>query len=199
VGDKSPTPPLQANLAETAWKDVAVEQTRSKARLVWVLIPAVAFVGLLFFAITRQGDAPGLGDAAPDFTAPLLIGDGTLALEDLRGRPVVLNFWASWCEPCEDEAPMLQRAWQQFGDRVAFVGVDIRDAKSDALEFVDEYGLQYAHVRDERLVIYDDYGLTGQPETFFIDHEGVIVEHINGPISEDVLFQLLDLLVARSA
>jgi cytochrome c biogenesis protein CcmG/thiol:disulfide interchange protein DsbE len=172
--------------------------TRPKwTRLALIVLPALALVGVLAVAVLRAGSLPGPGDAAPDFDAPLLQGEGTLALADLEGRPVVLNFWASWCVPCKDEAPMLSRAAEKYGDRVAFVGVDVRDARSDALAFVASEGLDYAHVRDEDQTIYRDYGLTGQPETFFIDAEGVIVEHVNGPLPEDALDQLVETLVAR--
>ncbi|MEA2447337.1 MAG: cytochrome c biosis protein CcmG, thiol:disulfide interchange protein DsbE [Actinomycetota bacterium] len=162
-----------------------------------MIVPAVAFVGLLGIAVLNEKPPPKPGDRAPEFSAQLLDGSGSLALVDLRGKPVMLNFWASWCAPCKDEAPMLQRASEKYGDEIAFVGVDIRDAKSDALAFVDGYGLDYPHIRDEDLKIYDDFGLTGQPETFFLDENGVIVEHVNGPLFEDSLTELLDLLAAR--
>jgi cytochrome c biogenesis protein CcmG/thiol:disulfide interchange protein DsbE len=166
--------------------------TRSWLRLALVLMPAVGLVALLAFGLRASTGPPAPGDPAPDFSAPRLDGDGDLALADLRGRPVVLNFWASWCEPCIDEADMLRRAYRDYGQRVAFVGVDIRDDKRDALKFVSDYGLDYPHVRDEDLSIYEDYGLTGQPETFFIDAEGTIVGHVNGPLFEEDLFALLD-------
>jgi cytochrome c biogenesis protein CcmG/thiol:disulfide interchange protein DsbE len=168
------------------------------ARLALIVLPALALVGVLTIAVLKSGSLPEPGDTAPDFEAPLLEGDGTLALSDLEGKPVVLNFWASWCVPCKDEAPMLSRAAQTFGDQVAFVGVDVRDAKSDAIAFVEAEGLDYPHVRDEDETIYRDYGLTGQPETFFIDADGVIVEHVNGPLPQDALDQLVETLVARS-
>lgn len=163
----------------------------------WMIAPAVAFVALLGVAVVNQKDPPAPGDRAPDFTAPRLDGGGSLSLAQLAGKPVVINFWASWCEPCIDEAPMLRRASEEYGDEITFVGIDIRDAHSDALAFVEAYDLAYPHVRDEDLKIYDDYGLTGQPETFFLDENGVIVEHVNGPLFEDSLTELLDLLVAR--
>jgi len=168
-----------------------------RARLAWVLVPVAAFVAVLAVATFSRPDTPRRGDRAPNFEAPLLDDSGSLEFSELRGKPVVINFWASWCAPCEDEAPLLQRAHEEYGDRITFVGIDIRDARSDALEFVDEYGLDYIHVRDERQDIYDDYGLTGQPETFFIDQDGVIVEHVPGPLLEADLFALLDVLVRR--
>jgi cytochrome c biogenesis protein CcmG/thiol:disulfide interchange protein DsbE len=127
------------------------------------------------------------------------VGSGSVALEDLRGRPVFLNFWASWCIPCRDEAGIIRRAHDAFGDEVHFVGVDIRDARSDALAFVERYGLDHTLVRDENLDIYREYGLTGQPESFFIDHDGVVVEHVNGPLTEETLLQYLEVLVRRGA
>ena len=163
-----------------------------------IILPALALVAVLAVAVFKAGSLPGPGDAAPDFEAPLLEGDGTLALADLEGKPVVLNFWASWCVPCKDEAPMLSRAAETYGDSVHFVGVDVKDARSDALAFVEAEGLDYVHVRDEDETMYRDYGLTGQPETFFIDAEGVIVEHVNGPLPQDALDQLVESLVARS-
>lgn len=167
-------------------------------RRAWILVPAAAFVGLLTFGLLRAGEAPGIGDTAPEFTAERLNGGGSLSLNELRGRPVLLNFWASWCVPCEDEGPMLRAGFERYGNQVHFVGVDIRDARGDAQEFVRRHKLDYEHVRDERLQIYDDYGLTGQPETFLIDSDGRIVQHISGPLlSEDDLFVLLEELVTR--
>lgn len=164
-----------------------------------ILVPAVAFLILMGIGTYQRTDVPTPGKAVPDFTAPLLEGDGKLSMSDLEGKPVVVNFWASWCGPCKDEAPLLQAAYEEYGDRVAFLGVDIRDAMSDALEFVDTYGLTYPSVRDEEMRVYADYGLTGQPETFFVDAEGVLVKHVPGPVDEQTLYQALDVLVRRDA
>lgn len=164
-----------------------------------ILVPAVAFLILMSISTYQRTDVPTEGKKVPDFTAPLLKGDGELSMSDLEGKPVVLNFWASWCGPCKDEAPLLQSAYEEYGDRISFLGVDIRDALSDALEFVDTYGLTYPSVRDEEMRVYADYGLTGQPETFFIDSQGVLVKHVPGPVDEDTLFQTLDVLVRRDA
>jgi cytochrome c biogenesis protein CcmG, thiol:disulfide interchange protein DsbE len=127
----------------------------------------------------------------------VLDGSGSFALEDVRGRPVLLNFWASWCAPCVEEAPVLRRAHDLYGDEVSFVGVDVKDAQTDARAFARRHGLDYTHVRDTG-AIYADYGLTGQPESFLIDSDGVVVEHVTGPFADaQDLFSRLDVLVAR--
>lgn len=172
--------------------------SRRWLRLIAFLVPSVAFLGLLSFALSEQRGPASPGEGAPDFAAPFLQGEGSLELSELEGKPVFLNFWWSGCEPCKDEAPLLARASRMYEDEIVFVGVNIRDSRDDAIAFVDEYDLDYQHVRDESLDIYDDYGLTGQPESFFIDDEGVVVEHIPGALSEESLFELLDILVRRS-
>lgn len=184
----------------------AVPSSRPPGRgKAWWIRPAAVLVPVLLVLVAvtvqtlRAASPPGPGDVAPIFEAPLLQSDGELALQDVRGMPVVLNFWASWCDPCEDEAPMLADALAEYRGRVAFVGVDIKDARSDAVDFVERWGLDYPHVRDESLEIYQSYRLSGQPETFFIDHDGIIVDHVKGPLTRDVLFSLLDLLVRRNA
>lgn len=168
------------------------------ARTALFVAPAIAFIGLLAVAVVNHTEPPAPGDPAPPFEGELLSGAGSLSLEDLEGKPAVINFWASWCAPCEDEAPMLREAHAAYGNRVAIVGIDIKDGRDDALEFVERHDLRYPSVRDEDGRIYDDYGLTGQPETFFIDENGVILEHVPGPLFRATLFQLLDSMVARS-
>jgi cytochrome c biogenesis protein CcmG, thiol:disulfide interchange protein DsbE len=169
---------------------------RPLLRTAAIVLPAVAFVVVIALATLGKAGAPRPGDPAPDFRAPLLEGGGKLALSDLAGKPVVLNFWASWCEPCRDEAPMLKEAFERYGDRVAFVGVNIKDARTEALAFDEEFDLAYPDVRDEGGRIYSAYGLTGQPETFFIGADGKVFEHVNGPLFEDLLAQIMAQLVA---
>jgi cytochrome c biogenesis protein CcmG/thiol:disulfide interchange protein DsbE len=165
----------------------------------WWLVPGLAFIALLTVAVLREGGDLEAGDPAPAFSAPALAGGSGTSLTELRGKPVVLNFWASWCVPCVEEAGLFKAAHERYGDRAHFVGINIRDARSDAIDFVAEYGLDYLHVRDEALAIYDDYGLTGQPETFFLDDRGRLVEHVAGPVDQETLFGLLDILAASDA
>jgi cytochrome c biogenesis protein CcmG, thiol:disulfide interchange protein DsbE len=171
---------------------------RRWGRIAIFLLPGLAFVALLAIAVLRVQGPLEIGQEAPVFSAPLLNGEGDFNLSDVRGQPSVLNFWASWCGPCRDEAPMLKKAQRLYGDEIALIGVNTRDSQSEALTFVEEEEIgELTHVVDEGARLYDDYGLTGQPETFFLDSDGRVVEHVNGPLSEDTLFSLLDTLLGR--
>ena len=172
---------------------------RKVRRLALLVLPAAVFLAIFAVYLFRDARKPVVGSAAPDFTAAYLEDQGALKLSSLRGKPVLLNFWASWCPPCKDEAPLLEDAYAEYRDDVEFVGIDIRDARDDAIEFVETYGVTYPQVRDEALRIYTQYGLTGQPESFFIDQDGIVVQHVKGPLTESSLYQYLEVLVSRNA
>jgi cytochrome c biogenesis protein CcmG/thiol:disulfide interchange protein DsbE len=179
-------------------KEAEAGRGRLLRRLAFLLVPALVFVGL--FAVYLVGsDKPVPGSRAPEFTAGYLDKPGSLTLSALKGKPVVLNFWASWCVPCEDEAPLLQEASEDYEGRVAFVGIDTRDSRTAALGFVDDYGITYPQVLDEGEQLLTRYGLTGQPESFFIDQNGIVTRHVPGPLTRNALYQYLDELVSRNA
>lgn len=130
--------------------------------------------------------SPLLGKSAPDFTLPVLNGSGTLHLASLKGKVVMVNFWASWCEPCQQEASALQQAWTKWQSKgVVLLGVDGAESESDALNFVHQHGITYQSVRDTidgGTAI--SYGATANPETFFINQDGIVVARWIGPINE---------------
>ena len=150
-----------------------------------------ALLALLAWKLT-QGESEvtselGRGGApeAPAFTRERLDGKGELELASYRVKTVVLNFWASWCGPCRDEAPLLEEAakrWQEQG--VAFVGVDVKDFRGDARAFLARYGVTYPNVYDGKGSTIGRYGVTGYPETYFIDAEGRVRYRIAGPIED---------------
>jgi cytochrome c biogenesis protein CcmG, thiol:disulfide interchange protein DsbE len=153
------------------------------------LAVVAGMLGLLIWRLTHQRHAPKIGRPAPAFTLRRVNGAGKLSLASLRGRPVVLNFWASWCVPCKGEAKMLEQAWQQYRAKgVVFLGVDYHDVTSDARTFLSHHGVTYTTVQDGSGMVGDRYGLTGVPETFFIDRSGRLVGvHIVGTITNQAV------------
>lgn len=140
-------------------------------RAAFVLGPLL-FVALLAVGMFRSaGPRSVAGSRVPEFELPVLGGPGTIGSRDLKGSPVVVNFWASWCIPCREEAPVLEGAWQKYRPKgVRFLGVNMQDAEEDANEFVAEFGITYPSVRDVDQELARDFGVRGLPETFFIDH-----------------------------
>lgn len=176
------------------------------------LLLVAGFIALLVFGLVAQAPKTGIDDqlaksqpaAAPGFElAALAAGrpgprlaerwrraaaDGKVNLDELRGTPVVLNLWASWCVPCRDEAPVLRRGaerWRQRG--VLFVGLNMQDVTEDARTFLREYALDFPQVRDRTNETARRWGATGIPETFFIDARGRVVAHAIGTVTVEQL------------
>lgn len=125
---------------------------------------------------------------APVFDLPALTGKSQISLTALRGHPVVLNFWASWCLPCRQEAPGLQWTWEHYRDEgVRLLGVDERDNDPAGRAFIDDFRITYPSVRDPDGSLADDYELVGMPTTFIIDANGVIRYRFVGYLERDVL------------
>jgi cytochrome c biogenesis protein CcmG/thiol:disulfide interchange protein DsbE len=133
-----------------------------------------------------SANANGSLDAnAPDFTVAPLSGDTKIRLSNMAGRLIVLNFFASWCGPCKDEAKGFARTAATYGgDIVSFVGVDVRDAVSDARRFVTRYGIKYAVGHDNAEQATTLYGVGSLPATFIISPQGRVVDHLTGFVSE---------------
>jgi cytochrome c biogenesis protein CcmG, thiol:disulfide interchange protein DsbE len=117
---------------------------------------------------------------AEDFTLKRLNGAGSLRLSSLRGKVIVVNFWAAWCDPCKSEAPRLNALYKRYGDRVAFVGVDANDYSGEALAFLARYGVRYPNVRDPNGRILHDYGGLPIPRTFVIARSWRVSGYIFG-------------------
>lgn len=189
--------------ARSPWRRITVAVT---------FLTVAAVLALLFYGLTTQGPNTTIDDAlaashaipAPSYDlavlregnpGPLLadplrpvLADGRVSSDELRGRPYVLNFWASWCVPCREEAPRLQRAWREArGDGMLFVGLDMQDITEDAKHFMDTFRVDYLNIRDPSNDIARKYGVTGVPETFFISARGEVVAHVIGVVSEKQL------------
>jgi cytochrome c biogenesis protein CcmG/thiol:disulfide interchange protein DsbE len=174
------------------------------ALLVWKVAYGSSGAGLV--AAIKRGERP----AAPSFDLPVIwhrpntwprrarpaLADDRVQLDELRGTPVVLNFWASWCIPCKEEAPFLAAAAQAHRRDVALLGLDIQDFTSDARRFLRKLDVPYPSVRETGDKTHTAYGLTGVPETYYIDGRGRIVAHTAGAVSLDELERDISRLLA---
>ena len=156
------------------------------------VIGVAALLGLLAYGLAsnepdrgiEQALARGDRPAAPQTRLPRLSGGGRGSLADYRGKVVVLNFWASWCEPCREESPLLQRWHERISrsGRGTVLGVDILDVSEDARDFAREYELTYPMLRDGDGDSLRDWGVVAYPETFVIDRRGRIAASRRGPV-----------------
>lgn len=165
--------------------------------ILWILLIAAAVVGSLYIIyshavapreidLTQLTEAPAVGHLAPDFTLPTAAGD-ILTLNDLRGRPVVLNFWASWCGPCRIETPHFQAFSEQYKNELIVIGVNQQESAATINAFATEFELTYPLLIDEDNRVNQMYAVFGLPTTFFIDENGVIFDISPGAISLAIL------------
>jgi cytochrome c biogenesis protein CcmG/thiol:disulfide interchange protein DsbE len=165
-----------------------VEEARFKRRAaLWriaIVTVIVLFVGFLMIALRNQNATQQRASGqAPDFEITSFDGE-TIRLSDLKGKGVVLNFWASWCVPCRDEAPLFEATWQREKDNgIVFIGMDYLDQDHAAKAFLAEFGVTYPNGADLQSAAARKYGITGVPETFFIAPDGVIRSHFISPIT----------------
>jgi cytochrome c biogenesis protein CcmG/thiol:disulfide interchange protein DsbE len=182
---------------------------RSRRRLIIILVVSLINLALLVLLGSQllvpaqnqsnAGSSPLIRHPAPDFTLAVLSAHAGTAskmhLADLKGKPIVLNFWASWCDPCKHEAPLLQATWRGAQSRgIIFLGIDFQDTRSDGLNFLQKYGITYLNVVDDTGSTAINYGVSGVPETFFLDRHGVIVSKVIGELTEQTLQSNLHLL-----
>jgi cytochrome c biogenesis protein CcmG/thiol:disulfide interchange protein DsbE len=189
-------------VADDPAADPGADPGADRRRLIGLVVGAVVtalIVVLLVVGLLNRGASTAIDDAldagsrppAPDLQLPVLVSAAGLppvgqeaSLADLRGKVVVLNLWASWCDPCREEAPVLESVWRGYRDKdVVVLGIDIQDLSDDARAFIREYGLTYPSLRDGSDGSRAALEATGVPETFVIDREGRIALHIAGPVS----------------
>ena len=159
-----------------------------------IVVPLLVFLALSFGKDPRNLDSPLVGKQAPNFSLRSLDGD-LVQLEDLRGKPVFVNFWATWCQPCIAEHPVLQAAARQYEGRVTFIGIVYHDEIEKIEAFINSRGGWGSTLLDLEGSVAVAYGVYGAPETFFIDSDGVIVEKLTGTVHPDFLFRKLDNLL----
>jgi cytochrome c biogenesis protein CcmG/thiol:disulfide interchange protein DsbE len=152
------------------------------------MVVALAATVLVGWAALRTADESSADRRAPAFSLPgVRDPTATVALSDFLGRPIVVNFWASWCVPCRKEMPALQAVSERAGGRVAFVGIDHQDGRGGATRFLDQTGVAYPSGFDPGGQVAERYRVFGMPSTFFISADGRILGEHTGELTEDEL------------
>ena len=181
--------------------------SRKRSITIFALI-SLLNVGLLVFLWTQlltpaqvqnqaNSNDPLVGHPAPNFTldALSLHPAAPISLANFKGKPVVLNVWSSTCVPCVNEAPLLQSLWRRVQSQgVVLIGIDFQDIKSDGLSFLKKYGVTYPNVLDVSGSTAISYGVTGTPETLFINRQGMVVSRVAGELTEQTFQSNLKLI-----
>jgi len=177
------------------------QKTSSKSKNIGLGIGIIILLTLFFvfaYGLQKRESTQLENMAAPDFTITSFEGE-QYSLESLRGTPLVINFWASWCIECYKEAALLEQAHQDFKDDIVFLGIDYLDTDKEAMAYMDKYGITYPSGPDIKSAMAKAYRITGVPETFFIDRDGNIIHVQIGPIERMQLYQLLQRLVSEGS
>ena len=184
-------------------EDLTAEPTKQAKywRVLWQVMAfglILALLGLLAIGLKKTRSGPLEKGMAPEFTLTSFNGE-TLTLSELRGQVVVINFWASWCPPCREEAPYLEQTWRNYKDRgVVLIGVDYLDTETEALAYIEEFEITYFNGPDLGTRISQAYNLQGVPETFYIGKNGEIRGIKIGPLVPPELDQKIEALLAET-
>jgi len=198
-------------MGEKTWAGAAGDLWRSALRhKVVSVIVALCVIGSLTaigLASSASGQAAGPGDAgagaassggpAAAFSVPALSGSGQVSLRGYQGKPLIVNFFASWCEPCQKETPLLARFYRTEGGRVAIVGLDENDVRAHAVSFTRSNGVGYPVGFDPAAVAASAYGVSALPQTFFLDARHRVVDRVFGAVTLAALSKGIALATAK--
>lgn len=163
---------------------------KTKVTKLLVLALVIGMFGYFAYSLASKGNKTDVGDQAYNFNLPNLDGNNT-KLSDYRGQITILNYFATWCAPCKDEAPELESFAKDYGDKYKLVMVNRGETKERVKKFLKTYNTPATYVFDYDSKISKIFNVTGQPETFVIDKKGVIREHYNGPLTEMQLYNFV--------
>lgn len=167
---------MEASVTGTTDSPAGVRRGPSVVLFGFIVVVVLALLALLAVGWVQRQAPPLSGGSAPDFELKTFQGE-TIRLADLKGKPVVINFWASWCIPCRDEAPALQALWEKYRDQgLVVIGVDYVDTEPEAKKFIDEFHQTYPAGPDVGTLISQKFKITGVPETYFITREGQVLQ-----------------------
>lgn len=163
---------------------------KNRVTKLFVLILLVGMFGYFAYSMTNKGHKTDVGDQAYNFSLPDLEGK-TTKLSDFKGKVTVLNYFATWCAPCKDEAPELESFVKDYGDKYNLIMINRGETRERVKKFLKDYSTPATYVFDASSEVSKIYNVTGQPETFVIDKKGVIREHYNGPLTEMQLYNFV--------
>ncbi len=184
-------------------EDLNIDSTpnTTSRRMLWQVLAfgfILSLLGLLAWGLRETRAGPVQAGMAPNFTLTSFSGE-TLTLNQLRGQVVVINFWASWCPPCREEAAYLEQTWRKFKDQgVVFIGVDYLDTETEALAYIEEFDITYFNGPDLRTSISQAYKIQGVPETFYVAKNGELRGLKIGPLIPPELDKKIEALLAES-
>lgn len=175
-----------------------VQRRISRLGSIVLIVGVVVIIVVFGLALSRRNEMQPKSGIAPDFT--LMTFDGNqIRLSGQLGKVVVINFWASWCIPCRDEAPALQATWEHYKDKgVLLIGVDYADTDENARAFIREFGITYPNGPDIGIKIFTAYRVQGVPETFVIDQQGNVAQFLYAGVNENQLSNAIDPLLAEN-
>ncbi len=178
---------------------ITEEQPKPRLRLGWILagVSLLLLLALLGWGLVRSAAGQVQQGSAPDFSLAGFDGR-SVTLSQLRGKVVVINFWASWCPPCRQEAAYLEQTWRKYRDQgVVFIGVDYVDTEKEALAYIKEFDITYINGPDLATRISQAYNIKGVPETFYVDKKGQLRGMHVGPLQAPELDDKIDELLAE--
>src|SRR2546429_3585642 len=195
-------------LAENAPVQGSMLKNKRRRRILIFSVVSLLNVGLLAFLLAQlltpapaSRSDPLIGHPAPNFSLAMLnahAGKSVLSLSNFKGKPVVLNFWASWCEPCKQELPLLENAWKQMQAQkkdIVFLGIDFQESNSDATSFLQLHGITYLAALDANGSVANKYGVTSLPQTIFINRNGTVTSREPQELNAQELSKNLQLII----
>lgn len=194
-----------SEFAESAPTQEQVQKNKRRRRIILYCAAGLLNVGILALILTQLltpasnvVSDPLVGHPAPDFSLAMLhpgpVGS-VLSLSNFKNKPIVLNFWASWCAPCKEELPLLEQTWKQAqGKDVVFLGVDFQESNNVALSFLQQFSITYPIILDSGGSVGLQYGITSLPQTIFINRQGVVVSRVPLELTPQLLSTNLQLI-----
>jgi len=197
-----------SELAENVPTQESAVKNKNNRKILLFCLVSMLNVGILTFILIQlltpaihSVTDPLVGHPAPNFTLVLLHNDSgknTLSLSNLNGKPIVLNFWASWCQPCKEELSLLENAWKQMqaqNKNIVFLGIDFQESNSDASSFLQQHGITYLAGLDTDGSIANKYGVSSLPQTIFIDRNGTVSSREPQELTSQELSKNLQLII----